>query len=66
MCEDEGTRGGDETAEAARCGNSGKGTGELCQWFYRHLSYSNVSHHLPSSAMICATNCFAILLSIPL
>ena len=33
MCEDEGTRGGVGTAEAARCGNGGKGTGGLCQWF---------------------------------
>ena len=33
MCEDEGTRGGVGTAEAARCGSDGKGTGGLCQWF---------------------------------
>ena len=33
MCEDEGTRGGDGTAEAARCGIGGKGRGGLCQWF---------------------------------
>ena len=33
MCEDEGIRGGVGTAEAARCGNGGKGTGGLCQWF---------------------------------
>ena len=33
MCEDEGNRGGTGTAEAARCGNSGKGTDGLCQWF---------------------------------
>ena len=32
MCEDEGNRGGDGTAEAARCGIGGKGTGGLCQW----------------------------------
>ena len=25
--------GGVGTAEAARCGNGGKGTGGLCQWF---------------------------------
>ena len=31
MCEDEGTRGGDGAAKAARCG--GKGGGGLCQWF---------------------------------
>ena len=31
-CEDEGTRGGVGTAEAARCSNGGKGTGGLCQW----------------------------------
>ena len=30
---DVGTRGGVGTAEAARCGNGGKGTGGLCQWF---------------------------------
>ena len=28
MCEDEGTRGGVGTAEAARCGNGGKETGD--------------------------------------
>ena len=33
MCEDEGTRDGVGTAEAARCGNGEKGTGGLCQWF---------------------------------
>ena len=33
MCEDEGTRGGDGTAEAAHCGISGKGKCGLCQWF---------------------------------
>ena len=33
MYEDEGTRGGVGTAEAARCGNGGKGAGGLCQWF---------------------------------
>ena len=33
MCEDEGTRGGVGTAQTARCGNDGKGTGGLCQWF---------------------------------
>ena len=33
MCEDEGTRGRVRTAEAARCGNGGTGTGRLCQWF---------------------------------
>ena len=32
MCEDEGTRGGDGTAEAVR-GIGGKGRGGLCQWF---------------------------------
>ena len=31
MYEDEGTRGGVGRAEAARCGNGGKGTGRLCQ-----------------------------------
>ena len=31
MYEDEGIRGGVGRAEAARCGNSGKGTGGLCQ-----------------------------------
>ena len=31
MRKDEGTRGGVGRAEAARCGNGGKGTGELCQ-----------------------------------
>ena len=31
--EDEGTRGGDRTAETARCGIGGKGRGGLCQWF---------------------------------
>ena len=31
MYEDEGTRGGVVRAEAARCGNGGKGTGGLCQ-----------------------------------
>ena len=35
MYEDEGTRGGVGTAEAARCGNGGKGTGGLCLWFRR-------------------------------
>ena len=29
----EGTRGGDGSAEAARCGIGGKGRGGLCQWF---------------------------------
>ena len=33
MCEDEGTRGGDGSAEAARFGVVGKGRGVLCQWF---------------------------------
>ena len=33
MCEDEGTRSGDASAEAARCGIGGKGRGGLCQWF---------------------------------
>ena len=33
MCEHEGTRGGDETAEVARCGTGGKGRGGLSQWF---------------------------------
>ena len=33
MFEDEGTRGGDGTAEAARCGIGRKGRGRLCQWF---------------------------------
>ena len=33
MCEDKGTRDGDETVEAARCGIGGKGSGGLCQWF---------------------------------
>ena len=33
MCEDEGTRGGDGTAEVARCCICGKGRGGLCQWF---------------------------------
>ena len=32
MCEDEGTRGGNGTTEATRCGIGGKGTGGLCQW----------------------------------
>ena len=31
MYEDEGTRGGVGRAEAARCGNGGKGKGVLCQ-----------------------------------
>ena len=31
MRKDEGTRGGVGRAEAARCGNGGKGTGELCR-----------------------------------
>ena len=31
MYEDEGTRGGVGRAEAARCGNGGKGTGGLSQ-----------------------------------
>ena len=31
MHEDGGTRGGVGKAEAARCGNGGKGTGGLCQ-----------------------------------
>ena len=35
MCEDEGTRGGDGTAEAARCGIDGKGRCGLCQWLQR-------------------------------
>ena len=30
-CQYLGTRGGVGRAEAARCGNGGKGTGELCQ-----------------------------------
>ena len=33
MCENEHTRGGVGTAEAAHCSNGGKGTGGLCQWF---------------------------------
>ena len=33
MYQDEGTRGGVGTAEAARCSNGGKGAGGLCQWF---------------------------------
>ena len=33
MCEDEGTRGGDGTPEAARCQKGAKGRGGLCQWF---------------------------------
>ena len=33
MYEDEGTRGGVGTAEAARCGNGGKGAGGLCKRF---------------------------------
>ena len=33
MCEAEGTRGGVGPAEDAGCGNGGKGTGGLCQWF---------------------------------
>ena len=33
MCEDEGTRCGDGTAEAARCFTGGKGRGGLCLWF---------------------------------
>ena len=33
MCPDEGTRGGDGTADAARSGIGGKGRGGLCQWF---------------------------------
>ena len=32
MCDDEGTRGGDGSAKAARCGSGGKGRGRLCQW----------------------------------
>ena len=32
-CEDEGTRCADGSAEAARFGVGGKGTGGLCQWF---------------------------------
>ena len=30
MCESKGTRGGDGTAEAVRCGNGVKGRGGLC------------------------------------
>ena len=33
MYEDEGTRGGVRTSEAARCGSGGKEAGGLCQWF---------------------------------
>ena len=33
MCEDEGTRGRDGTADAACCGIGGKGRCGLCQWF---------------------------------
>ena len=32
-CEDEGTRGGDGTTEAARLGVVGKGKCGFCQWF---------------------------------
>ena len=42
MFEDEGTRGGVGTAEAARYGNGGKGTSALCQWFRWGTVYDKV------------------------